>query len=91
MAYNIMLAASAAFMTPFGYQTNLMVMGPGGYTTLDFLKFGTPMQIVLWIGSVLFMVVEQWWWCWLGTAGLLALVLFFRVTQDLRAKKPKSD
>lgn len=40
-----MLTASAAFMTPFGYQTNLMVMGPGGYATKDFLIFGTPMQI----------------------------------------------
>jgi di/tricarboxylate transporter len=40
MGYTIMLAASAAFMTPFGYQTNLMVMGPGGYSTTDFLIFG---------------------------------------------------
>jgi di/tricarboxylate transporter len=60
MAINIMLAASAAFMTPFGYQTNLMVMGPGGYSTLDYLIFGTPMQIVLALISVYAQVSPLW-------------------------------
>jgi di/tricarboxylate transporter len=53
MAFCIMLAASASFMTPFGYQTNLMVYGPGSYKTVDFLRFGTPMQVVLWLWSIL--------------------------------------
>ena len=43
----VMFAASASFMTPLGYQTNLMVMGPGGYTFRDYLKIGFPMSVVV--------------------------------------------
>jgi len=52
MAFLLMLAASASFMSPFGYQTNLMVYGPGGYVFKDFIKFGFPMQLTLLVVSI---------------------------------------
>lgn len=42
----VAFSASAAFITPIGYQTNIMVMGPGGYKSIDYLKFGIPMTII---------------------------------------------
>ncbi len=45
-AIAIMMAASASFATPIGYQTNLMVLGPGGYRFSDYLRAGIPMTIV---------------------------------------------
>jgi len=42
----ITVAASCEFSTPIGYQTNLMVMGPGGYKWLDYTRFGGPLTIL---------------------------------------------
>ena len=49
----IMMAGSASFATPLGYQTNLMVYGPGGYTFKDFLKIGVPMNVLVGICAVI--------------------------------------
>ena len=50
----VAFAASAGLMTPYGYQTNLMVMGPGNYRFIDFARFGGPLTIIFWlIASVL--------------------------------------
>ena len=43
----ISVAASAAFMTPFSHKANLLVMGSGGYRTMDYLRIGTPLTIIL--------------------------------------------
>ncbi|WP_227377455.1 SLC13 family permease [Haladaptatus halobius] len=49
----VTFAASTAFMTPVGYQTNLFVYGPGGYTFSDFFRVGAPLQLLLSIVTVL--------------------------------------
>ena len=43
----IMIAASMGFATPFGYQTNLMVYGPGGYKFRDYLRIGIPLDLLM--------------------------------------------
>ncbi len=48
----IAIGASMAFLTPIGYQTNLMVMGPGGYTPRDYLKSGIPLAILIAITAI---------------------------------------
>jgi di/tricarboxylate transporter len=49
----VMMAASAAFATPFGYQTNVLVYQLGGYSYTDFVKIGLPLNLLTWLVSVL--------------------------------------
>ncbi|MEY3460340.1 MAG: hypothetical protein RL215_3497, partial [Planctomycetota bacterium] len=48
----VALASSFAFASPVGYQTHMMVFGPGGYRFTDFVKVGLPMNILLWVTGV---------------------------------------
>ncbi len=49
----VMMAASAAFATPFGYQTNVLVFQMGGYRYMDFVRVGVPLNIVTWIAAMI--------------------------------------
>ncbi len=50
--------AAANFITPMGFQTNLMVYGPGGYNFRDYIKIGWPISVMYWIVSTLAL---SWW------------------------------
>lgn len=48
----VMMAASAAFATPFGYQTNVLVYQMGGYSYMDFVRVGLPLNLVTWVAAM---------------------------------------
>ncbi|MBJ3774859.1 SLC13 family permease [Acuticoccus mangrovi] len=56
----VMMAASASFATPVGYQTNTLVYGAGNYRFSDFLKIGVPMNLTVGLASCIAI-----WWLWL--------------------------
>jgi di/tricarboxylate transporter len=53
----ITLAASLSFLTPVGYQTNLMVMGPGGYRPSDYFRVGWPLTLLVTITALIFIPI----------------------------------
>jgi di/tricarboxylate transporter len=56
----VAFGGSASFATPIGYQTNTMVMGPGAYRFMDYVRFGGPLNLLLWIvASILIPIFWQ--------------------------------
>jgi di/tricarboxylate transporter len=60
VAVIIAIAASASFITPIGYQTNLIVYGPGGYKFKDYVKVGAPLSFLVMLITV--MIVKVIWY-----------------------------
>lgn len=59
LTVTLMIAASTCFATPIGYQTNLMVYGPGNYRFVDFIKIGLPLTFL--VGLVTILIVPIIW------------------------------
>ena len=55
----VMIGASAGFMSPIGYQTNLMIYGPGGYRFLDYVRVGAPLSVV--VGMTSLATIPYFW------------------------------
>ena len=53
----VLFGANMSYLTPIGYQTNLLVMSAGGYRFSDFFRIGLPLQIILW----LVLSITLWW------------------------------
>ena len=59
LVVTVMLAASASFSTPIGYQTNTLVFGPGGYRFTDYLRVGIPLNLIM---AAVACLVIPWLW-----------------------------
>ena len=55
----VAIGSSASFAVPVGYQTNLMVYGPGGYRFTDFLRVGLPLDVLFWLAAT-FLIPYFW-------------------------------
>ena len=51
----VLFGANMSYITPIGYQTNLMVLSAGGYRFTDFYRVGIPLQVIMWLGLTLFL------------------------------------
>ncbi|MCB1720419.1 MAG: SLC13 family permease, partial [Alphaproteobacteria bacterium] len=51
-AVTVIFAANCSFASPIGYQTNLLVMGPGHYRFRDFARAGIPLVLLLWVANI---------------------------------------
>ena len=95
MCYILMLSSSD-YITSFGYQTNLMVYGPGEYRNVDYFKFGAPLQVALWLSSVAMVATlsvddPKWIISWFICGGGLAVVAAFRFAGGWFRRKAENE
>ncbi len=57
-ALTVLFAANTSFATPIGYQTNLLVMGPGHYKFGDYLRAGAPLAVLMWIAYTVYIALQ---------------------------------
>jgi di/tricarboxylate transporter len=53
----VIFGASCSFVMPQGYQTNAIVMGPGNYRFIDYVKFGLPLSLLCWLAATIFIPI----------------------------------
>tara|TARA_B100000959_G_scaffold287569_1_gene374256 strand:- start:11371 stop:13212 length:1842 start_codon:yes stop_codon:yes gene_type:complete len=58
----VLFGANMSYATPFGYQTNLLILSAGGYKFSDFLKIGIPLTIIMWLGFSLILPTMYGLW-----------------------------
>ena len=57
-ALTVLFAANTCFATPLGYQTNLLVMGPGKYKFIDYVKAGVPLSLLIWAVFTVYLILN---------------------------------
>lgn len=57
-ALTVLFAANTSFASPIGYQTNLLVMGPGHYKFADFIKAGAPLVVIMWVAFTIYVAIQ---------------------------------
>uniref|UniRef100_A0A383WLM6 RCK C-terminal domain-containing protein n=1 Tax=Tetradesmus obliquus TaxID=3088 RepID=A0A383WLM6_TETOB len=88
MSIAVMLGASAAFISPFGYQCNLMVFTAGNYKTMDFVRLGVLLQVWQLVAACTIFSLPSWWMilCAISLA-VVALAVAYAVASSLLAKR----
>eukprot|EP00798_Chlamydomonas_sp_ICE-L_P000145 gene145-1682_t len=87
MSYTLMLGASASFISPFGYQCNLMVFNAGAMKFKDLASLGVPIQLWMWLGATLIMGLDSVYIMLGVSMGLAITVSIGAVFQDhIRAR-----
>jgi di/tricarboxylate transporter len=83
MAFTLMLSASASFVYPSANNANLLIYGPGKYKHSDFLRFGVPLQILLWITATAVLSAKSWHVPWIVSWSVFLAAVSLRVVQSV--------